>query len=181
MRRFVARVALIMVLIALLPLAPGTERAHFAMAAGPICTVNPSGGATYTTIQAAVADTGCTTIHLAAGTYAGAITIGRSLTLSGAGASTTFIDGAGADRVLHIDSGPVTIAGVTIRNGHPHPGDGGGIENYGTLTLNSSAVISNTAEGDAIGSFGWGGGIFSAGPLTVNDTTIANNTTNGSI
>ncbi|MFL5803509.1 MAG: hypothetical protein ACJ8CR_17420, partial [Roseiflexaceae bacterium] len=83
---------------------PGVSRVRPARAAGPSCTVG-AGGATYATIQAAIDDTGCTTINVAAGTYAEHMTIGRSLTLNGAGAGSTIIDGSETDRVLMITGG----------------------------------------------------------------------------
>jgi hypothetical protein len=67
------------------------------------------------------------------------LTIARNLTLNGAGAASTILDGGGTQRVIRIASGTVAIAGVTIRNGHPL-GDGGGISNSGALTLSNSVV-----------------------------------------
>ncbi|HMH02381.1 MAG TPA: thrombospondin type 3 repeat-containing protein [Terriglobales bacterium] len=57
----------------------GGSRTH---AAGPVCTVGPSGD--YTTIQAAVNDPGCGTINVAAGTYNELVSISRTVTLNGA-------------------------------------------------------------------------------------------------
>jgi hypothetical protein len=122
-------------------------------AAGPVCTVNHAGGADYTTIGAAVADSGCTTINVAAGVYSENITIDRDLTLQGAGADTTIIDGNGEvthRRVISITtSRNVSIADVTIQHGYavsPYHG-GGGISNKGVLTLTGVILTHNVVSG----------------------------------
>lgn len=67
----------------------------------------------YGTIQAAEDDAGCTTIHVAAGAYnEPLINIDRSLTLRGAGASSTTLTG----RIDIHDTGPVSISALTINN-----------------------------------------------------------------
>lgn len=56
-----------------------------------------------------------------------------TLTIIGAGASQTIIDGGGIDRVFNVGSlATLEISGVTIRNGSV-TGNGGGIFNGGTL------------------------------------------------
>ena len=102
--------------------------------------------------------------------------ITSSLTITGAGASTTIIDGNKSarpnGRVLVIGSGiTVNISGVTIRNGGTG-GGGGGIFNVGTLTLTNSTVSDNSADGT--GGVG-GGGISNAGRLTLINTTLTRN------
>src|SRR5205823_405972 len=77
-------------------IAPSFAPARLALAAGPACTVGAGGGANYTTVQAAVDDVGCATINIAAGTYTENITIGRNITLQGAGAASTILDGHAA-------------------------------------------------------------------------------------
>src|SRR3954453_5308041 len=83
------------------PIAPGFAPARLALAAGPSCTVGAS-GASYISIQAAVDDTNCATINIAAGTYTENITISRSVALQGAGAASTLLDGGQSGRVLNI-------------------------------------------------------------------------------
>jgi hypothetical protein len=85
-----------------------------------------------------------------------------SVTIAGAGARTTTIDATGlGDRVLHVVAGTATISGVTITGGSapsggPYPTEqGGGILNYGTVTLIDSRLIGNSAPGSG----GDGGGI----------------------
>ncbi|HLP62702.1 MAG TPA: hypothetical protein VK186_27940, partial [Candidatus Deferrimicrobium sp.] len=98
------------------------------------------------------------TINLPAGTYmlSGAasedanvggdldIKTRYKLTIKGAGAPQTVIDGNGIDRVLHILTGTIAITDLTIRMGKAPNGlrpewhivnDGGGIYNVGNLTL----------------------------------------------
>jgi hypothetical protein len=99
-----------------------------------------------------------------------------TLTLTGAGARSTTIDGGGIDRVLQIGSGATaTISGVTITGGNV-PGNfssGGGIENNGILKLDASVITGNTA--------GYGGGFHngstvSTGSLLISNSTISANT-----
>lgn len=58
-----------------------------------------------------------------------------------------------------------TIANLNLTNGYA--GVGGGIQNYGTLTVLGSTIANNVA--------GIGGGIYSLGTVTVRNSTIANN------
>src|SRR5215472_14990203 len=64
-------------------------------------------------------------ITVAAATYKENLTIGISLSVIGAGARTTIIDGGGVKRVVSISSGNVTLAGLTIRHGFAPYGYGG--------------------------------------------------------
>jgi hypothetical protein len=112
------------------------------------------------------------TINVAAGTYTENDSISasslNSLTLAGAGASTTTVNGNQAGSVLTVSNGSVTISGLTIENGSTRNGTGGGIFNGGTLTVTDSTIRDN----DALG----GGGIESVeGMLTVSDSTISGN------
>jgi CSLREA domain-containing protein len=95
-----------------------------------------------------------------------------TLTINGAGAASTAIDGGGITGVLEVDSGTVALSGVTIRNGSGI--DGGGIVNFGTLTVNNSVVTGNTSSNR-------GGGVFNAtgASLTVTNSTISSNVSNG--
>jgi CSLREA domain-containing protein len=153
----------------------------------------------------------------------GALDITSSMTISGTSLANTIVDGGRADRVFNVLSGTVTISGMTIQHGYS-PGVGGGIvasgsltlnkvklyDNHaansgggivawtsgtdGTLTLNDSTVVSNTATfGGGISSYNtpnWiiinnstvisnvassGAGIDSLGPLTVTQSAILDN------
>jgi hypothetical protein len=97
----------------------------------------------------------CTTINVAAGGFAGPITINRKVTIRGAGQELTFFDGLFLHQVVTI--GPAAtaeITGVTIQGGFTTR-EGGGIHNTGMLTLKNSTVTANAALG---GDVGQGGG-----------------------
>jgi hypothetical protein len=122
-----------------------------------------------------------------------------TITIAGAGSSTTIIDANQLDRAFDVQGGrTATISGVTIKNGFTSTGVGGGIVNDGTLTLDSVVVSDNhltsLSQGGGIYSdfsatltvtrstiilnvAGTGGGICSAGTLTVSDSTISQNIT----
>lgn len=89
-------------------------------------------------------------IMVAAATYSESLTIGFSLNVIGADASTTIIDGGGVSRVIGISSGAVTLSGLTIRNGavvgNYYGGAGAGIFNSGTLTVIASTITGNLAS-----------------------------------
>ncbi|MFQ5614113.1 MAG: PKD domain-containing protein [Anaerolineae bacterium] len=137
-------------------------------------------------ICAANTDAGADAITLPAGTYTlalsganedgnatGDLDIMGHLTLNGAGAASTIINGGRIDRVLHIFSGVVVeINGVTITNGSTGIWGGGIYNSGGTLTLNNSIVSGNTAGGS-----GAGGGILNnSGTLTLNNSAVSSNT-----
>lgn len=144
------------------------------------------------------------TISLPAGTYTlsregldedvsatGDLDITSEVSLVGAGAGATVIDGGAIDRVLHVGDPsnftPVVanISALTVRNGHApdaaalpfYLGQGGGIyaEDGVSLTISDAAIVENK------GDFG-GGGIFSeagdlfGGSLTIERSVISGNT-----
>jgi hypothetical protein len=101
-----------------------------------------------------------------------------TLTIIGAGAGKTIVDGDHLDRVFSIgELATVSISGMTITGGDATGGGtskeldlGGGVYNTGTLTLDHVAVVRNHADG--------GGGIFSipASFITIENSLIADNT-----
>ena len=165
--------------------------------------INPGNGVCETavnnhvcTLRAAIMEAnhypgGGVTINVPPGTYlltipasgtddesTGDLNITQTVTIVGAGANSTIIDGNGGvtnDRVFRIFGGTVIISGVTIRNGTCHTffpcTSGGGLYNVGssTLTLNNSIVSGNTASNE-------GGGIYSDATLTLNNSTVSGNT-----
>lgn len=123
-------------------------------------------------------------ILLAAGTYSGQALIDKHLTITGAGADTTFIEGGAfgrrAIKVTHLDSSTdslttVVISGVTIRGGRDVV-DGGGIYNSGDLTLTDCVVTDNETDT-------YGGGIYNGNlydtRLTIENCIISDNTSFG--
>jgi CSLREA domain-containing protein len=136
---------------------------------------------------------------------AGDLDIHDDLTLIGAGAKSTLIDG-NQDRVFRIHSPAIVLlSGLTVRKGGNV--NGGGISNSGTLTLtnctlsgNSAAVgvgggiynetggtltltnctlSGNSAEGSNSATDGNGGGIFNSGKATLTNCTLSGNSTEG--
>lgn len=167
-----------------------------------------------TAVDACPAGRGADTILLPAGTYIltrvggdeaaklGDLDLTKDVTISGAGASTTIIDGNQLDRVFDIPAGVrVTLKQLTVRNGRVASSlvgggianrgtllvansvvtanaavqSGGGIYNLGGMTIQASIISSNTVS-DASGE-GVGGGIYNGGELTVRDSTITANST----
>jgi len=115
-------------------------------------------------------------IIVAAATYTENLTIGISLNVIGSGASTTIIDGGRTGRVvtIPISNVQVNLANVTIRNGLGRYG-GGGVYNFGTLTIIASVVSGNEVMPPKTCFFGCvasGGGIYNDGTLTVNNSTV---------
>lgn len=148
-----------------------------------VCAAVGGGCTLRAAIREANAFPGTVTINLPAGTYAltiagkgeengatGDLDIQGTITIVGAGSSSTIVDGGGLDRVFDVAaSGDATISGVTIRNGSADVG--GGVRNSGTLTLQRVTVTANTATNQ-------GGGLFntSTGTLTIADSIVSANT-----
>lgn len=89
-----------------------------------------------------------------------------------------------AFRVFDVYDGAVAISGITIANGRALNPDGasdnlgGGILNFGALTISNCVLIYNEARTEN-GGVGYGGGIFTVGPLAVIDSTITQNRVSG--
>ncbi len=147
-------------------------------------------------IQEANALAGADVITLPAGVYplnigsqgedaaaGGDLDITSEITINGAAANTTVVDGMKRDRVFHVlHTGVATINKLTIRNGNANvDGMGGGLSNRGgVVTLNDCNVYRNL--GSAFGggldnnSFGGQGEANSTmAQMTVNRCTISNN------
>jgi hypothetical protein len=137
-------------------------------------TVCPS-GCTYTHIQDAInhAASG-DTISVAAGLYPETVTIPLNLTLVGAGADNTIIDGNQGGTVVTVGAGAtVILTGLTIQHGATS-GNGGGLFNDfgGAVTLTNSRIVSNTATGQN----SYGGGIYNDGTMILTNSTVSGNT-----
>lgn len=108
----------------------------------------------------------------------GDLDITAPLSLVGAGAASTIIDaGAINERVVHVLSGTVTIAGVTLQNGRDVVGGGLFVGLSGTVTLSETTVFSNTALGSVPNANPpAGGGVYNVGELTVLRSALLSNT-----
>jgi hypothetical protein len=100
----------------------------------------------------------------------GPLNIANDLTVAGPGTSLLTVSGGGTSTVLGVSSGAlaVTVQDLTIADGAA-PYQGGGVLNYGTLSLTDVAVQDSTAPGG-------GGGIYNGGRLTLLDSLVENNT-----
>lgn len=93
------------------------------------------------------------------------------VTVNGAGAASTVIDGNGASRVFNITGDViVTFQDISLTGGRPGLDAGGAIRNYGgTLTLLNTILANNYA-------FNGGGGLFTtAGNVTLIGSTVMSN------
>jgi CSLREA domain-containing protein len=140
--------------------------------------------------------TGTTTINVPAGPYdvpmvaAGAhLAIGPGgpgpIVIAGAGTTGTIIDAQGVrPRLLLVGADAnVTIKNLTLQGGvvtgFGEDGDGAGIDNRGTLTLDHVVVTANKTQfpiGAPPGA-GRGGGIYNSGTLTLLDSIVSGNST----
>jgi hypothetical protein len=116
----------------------------------------------------------------------GQLNITDALTIDGPGANRLAVSGGDATRVFDISPGAkVTISGMTITrglaDGHAPvlPSTGGGILNFGELTLSHVVVSDNRAIGDINANplgrgpgNAAGGGVYNGGTLTVEDHSI---------
>ena len=135
------------------------------------------------TIQNANAIVGAPTVSVPANTYtlaiagtgeesarAGDLDVTDAVTLAGAGAPTTIINGNAIDRVFHVFAN-TTTTGVTVQGGNLGTGvEGGGIyiDNAAVVNLTEVAIQNNTGK--------HGGGIYNKnGTLTVTESTISGN------
>ena len=134
-------------------------------------------------------------------TLASTLTIGQELTLDGSTLTTPItMDGNNAVNVFTIQSGVnAALKGLVVAHGRSTTVYGGGIRNYGTLTVTDSAISGNRASsgGGLYNNFGaaatvtnstfsdnsttsYGGGIRNYGTLTVTGSTFSNNSASAS-
>jgi CSLREA domain-containing protein len=163
---------------------------HLCVTAAATCTLRAA-------VQEADADGGPNTIFIPRGDYrlsippateAGAagqddagkgdLDIAASLTIRGAGASQTIIDGGGLDRVFSIAANATaSISDMTVTGGDATGGGtskeidmGGAIFNQGTANLERMRLVGNHSDG--------GGAVFSipGSYITIRDSLLAHNT-----
>lgn len=160
---------------------------------GPLPCAKLTVGAAITTV-----DPGGT-VMIGAGTFTENLVVSKNLTLDGAGRTSTILDGGGGGSVVSVGGGlTVSISELTIQNGNAS--SGGGISNYGALTLTDVKVANNQAtifgggiyhasttekllisistleQNQATGSGSGGGGIYAFGTVTISDSILDQNT-----
>ena len=107
-------------------------------------TVDDSGGAMYTTIQAAVnAASGGDVIEVAAGTYFEHVVVNKPITLVGESNINTLIDGIGSGNVVEVAVDEVTVDGFGIQNG-----------STGIFVSSNNSVIKNNIIKKMVGEYG---------------------------
>lgn len=131
-------------------------------------------------IGAAQGAAGDDVVNVPAGTYILSAQLGElvynpspaaALTVVGAGARTTAVDGA--DNALDILAGTVTIIGLTMRNGSATFTGGGLQTSSGTTTTLRDVTIADNVTGDG----GDGGGIYNLGVMTLVNVAVTGNRT----
>jgi hypothetical protein len=141
--------------------------------AAVLCVTPGGGGGCFATIQAAVdAAAMDDIIDVAAGTYTENVVVGAGsrLTIQGAGAGATVVDGSGTGIVLQL-IGPGTLvimSGLTVQNGY----------DYGILMSSRARATLTAVDITANGGFS---GIteFGGSRLTITASTIRDNNTHG--
>jgi beta-glucanase (GH16 family) len=106
-----------------------------------------------------------------------ALTIGKNVTIDGAGAPGLKISGGGAVRVFEVSaSATATIRNLTLTNGFGFQ-LAGGVLNNGKLTLDHVVVTGNTMATNAGDFWQGGGGIYNGDGATLSliDSTVSNN------
>lgn len=160
----------------------GTDSGNCTNPASPCATLQ------YAHNQATAGDT----LQIAAGTYVGGVIINRSLTLQGADAATTIIDGEGAQSAVQLfdTASFLTLRALTLRNGDayglssggttliedsiirdnqpPAGNHGSGVRVWGPTTIRNTSIYANSGL--------YGGGLDVSGPLTVTQSVIYGNT-----
>lgn len=108
------------------------------------------------------------TLQIAAATYQENLSIPFNLTLNGAKAATTIVDGTQTSNVFTVGAGiSLTLANLTVKNGVGYPPGGGGVYNQGTLTVANSLFYVNVALS--------GGAILNTGTAVITNTTFSGN------
>jgi hypothetical protein len=142
--------------------------------------INNAIDTSYTRLQAAQDAAAAGATLWVRGTCTGTTDISKNPTITGQhprGFTAPTLDGGGQGSVLTIGSLgsdiTVTINTLTITGGNSATifDGGGGIVNFGTVTLNTATVSGNSCSDCS------GGGIFNEGTLTLNDNaTVSGNT-----
>jgi hypothetical protein len=104
------------------------------------------------------------------------LAITKDVTIAGPGTGLIRVSGNNLFQIFNIAPGiNVTISGLTIADGTSLSGDGDGIYNGGTLTVDD-CILSNNSSGTFPNfNSGRGGGIYNAGMLTITGSTLSGN------
>jgi|GEM_PF-2534882 len=95
--------------------------------------------------------------------------ISTPITIVGNGAILERGNGAPQFRLFNVtNNGLLTLQNMTLRNFNAGGGNGGAVQNAGTLTLDGVTVTGNSAR--------FAGGIHSSGTLTIANSTLSSNT-----
>ena len=144
-----------------------------------ICASTLGGCTLRAAVQEANALSGPDDIVLPAGSYVltrvgrddagtvGDLDVVGDLTITGAGASTTEVDGNHTSRVFEVVLGSLAMSGVTVRGGQTEDDFAGGISAPGTTMELTDCVVTDN-HGNI------GGGLL--GQMTIVRTTVSNNT-----
>jgi CSLREA domain-containing protein len=142
------------------------------------------------TITFAASVTGTSTLN----STLGQIIVTSPVTINGPGARVLAISGGNATRVFNFGGATSVLSGLTIRDGRSSSlsslfsAAGGGLSNYGTLTVNDCAFIGNQAiGGNNSGTDGSNGGVAIGGAvynlfngvITCNRCTFTGNSVTG--
>ena len=148
------------------------------------CAVTPGSGP-YPTIQAAVDDSSCDPINVPAGLHAETVSISRSLTLQGAGQTSTIINGGATGRVVTIDGSGIIVylnamhitnGDATVETVDPRIGGGILVANGAILHGTNLLIDRNWASSQTTG---FGGGVaINTGSGYLTNTVIYSNTAN---
>jgi hypothetical protein len=137
-----------------------------------------SPAAAYKTIRYAISrSVSGDSIRVASATYTENLSIGVNLTIVGASAWTTIIDGGHSGTAVAITSAGahVSLSQLTIRNGSGKTHGGGGIYNLGLLTITNGTISGNGSDDTVAAGGGLGGGIYNSGTLTVVQSSVTGN------
>jgi len=101
------------------------------------------------------------------GTCVGSFAVSKSLHLDGVGYPT--LNGAKTATTLRVDAlAAVSVSGLTITGGDDVSIGGGGINNFGTVSMTGLIIKGNVGT--------YGGGIRNHGSLSLRNSTVTNNT-----
>ncbi|MDH5505172.1 MAG: hypothetical protein OEY98_14240, partial [Acidimicrobiia bacterium] len=136
---------------------PGTY-AESVFVGSQTLTIESTGGAAVTTIQAPASNTNIVTVNIGNLTLDGFTVTGASIT-GQANPGGIFVNNT---------SGTITVRDSIITSNSSASGRGGGLGGFGTMTVVNTVVANNSASE--------GGGLWSSGSMTVIDSTITGNT-----